>query len=204
MLPSNLRAAIAAVMPVLRGWEGKVERPFRMADLIMREKPSTVVEIGVFGGQSFIPQALALKALGQGRIYGIDPFNLKVIAEEMADYDDKVMWLKQDMNVVLTDTFTMIKELELQDYATLILAKSLDVASLFRHGDMIDILHVDGGHTEQAALNDVEAYTTAMPSGGHIWMDDTHFPSLKPALAKLEEFAELVDDFGCYGLYRVK
>jgi len=199
MLPVNVEMAIAEIVPILRGWSGKSERPYRMAKLILKENPQVVVEIGVFGGQSLIPQAMALKALGHGRIYGIDPFNSKVIKKQMAEFDDATMWLRQDMNMVLTDTLQWIKELELQNHAIVILGESKDCSTLF---DTIDILHIDGAHTEEGVMLDVNLYAKRVRSGGYIWMDDTHFPSVQPAIKELANFCDLIDDWGGYQLYR--
>jgi hypothetical protein len=52
-----------------------------MAALIRREKPSVVVEIGVFGGRSLVPQALALRENKQGVVYGIDPYTAAAATE---------------------------------------------------------------------------------------------------------------------------
>jgi predicted O-methyltransferase YrrM len=198
MLPANLRLAIIESLPLLRGWGGKGERPFRMAELVIKENPTTVVEIGVFGGQSLVPQAMALKLLNNGgRIYGIDPYSLEVIAEQLADYDDATMWLKQDMDLVRNDLLTLIKEFGLEDVVYMVRAES----SNCRYNS-IDILHIDGAHTEEGALLDVKLHATRVRPKGYIWMDDTHFPSLEPALKELETFADLVDDFGGYRLYQ--
>jgi len=199
MLPVNIEMAISEIVPILRGWAGKSERPYRMAKLILKEKPRVVVEIGVFGGQSLIPQAMALKALGQGRIYGIDPFNLNVVKQQMAALDDAAMWLRQDMNMVFTDTFQWIKELGLQNHAILILGESKDCSTLF---DTIDILHIDGAHTEEGVMLDVNLYAKRVRSGGYVWLDDSHFPSLQPAIKELANFCDLIDDWGGYQLYR--
>lgn len=172
-----------------------------MADLILKEKPNVVVEIGVFGGQSLIPMAMALKMNGAGRIYGIDPYNLAVIKGQMSEMDDKEGWLKQDMGMVLTDTFRWLKELELQDYATLILCQSQNCSTLFPLNS-IDILHIDGAHTEEGVMLDVNLYAKRVRPNGYIWMDDTHFPSLKPALSELSHFCDMVDDWGGYQLWR--
>lgn len=207
MLPANLRLAIIESMPLLRGWSGKGERPFRMAELVIKEAPKTVVEIGVFGGQSLVPQAMALKWLSgsdsikgrAGRIYGIDPYSLEVIAGQLADYDDATMWLKQDMDLVRRDLLTIIEEFGIGDVVTMLRHESRDCVTLF---DSIDILHVDGAHTEEGALLDVNLYAKRVRPKGYIWMDDTHFPSLEPALKELETFADMVDDYGGYRLYQ--
>ena len=201
MLPANLRLAIREAVPLLRGWAGKMERPYRMAELVMQERPDVVVEIGVFGGQSLIPQAMALKILGVGKIFGVDPYNLEVIEQQLAEYDDKPMWLKQNMHTVLYDTLRSINEFGVNHHAMLIIAESCDAASLF---NTIDILHIDGAHTKEGALLDVNLYAKRVRKGGYIWMDDTHFPSLIPALKELETFADLVEDFSGYRLYQHK
>jgi cephalosporin hydroxylase len=201
MLPLNLQLAIRELIPLVRGWSGKEQRLFRMAELILQERPQIVVEIGVFGGQSLIPQAMALKALGNGQIFGIDPYNLEVIKEQLADMDDRPMWLKQDMNIVRNDTLQMIRELGLEHHAILIIAESRDCPLLF---PQIDILHIDGAHTEEGVILDVRLFAKRVREGGFIWMDDTHFPSVQPALRELETFAELVDDWSGYRLYKCK
>lgn len=196
---SNLRKAIDAAQPMLRGWSGKVERPHRMAQLILNERPKTVVEIGVFGGQSLVPMAMALKALRSGKIYGIDPFNLDVILSQMAGLDCEEMWLKQNMETVRNDTIKVIDALGLRHHVVLILAESKDCSTLF---DSIDILHIDGAHTEEGALLDVNLYAKRVRQGGWVWLDDTHFPSLQPAMDELDHFCDMIEDWGGYRLYR--
>lgn len=201
-LPLNLRSAIREALPVLRGWGGKEERPYRMAELIVRQRPVTVVEIGVFGGQSLIPQAMALKVLGSGRIYGIDPFDIDVIAKELSQTDNPPQWwVKQNMNVVREDTLRAIKDFGLGRQVVMILAQSRDCSTLFQE---IDILHIDGAHSENGVMNDVNLYAKRVRRGGYIWMDDTHFPSLDKALRELEYFCDMIQDYGSYCLYRVK
>ena len=70
--------------------------------------------------------------------------------------------------------------------------------------DSIDILHIDGAHSEEAVLLDVQLYARRVRKGGYIWMDDTHFPSLQLAMRELDEFTDMVDDWGGYRLYRHK
>ena len=203
ILPGNLSAAILEVIPLLRGWTGKGARPFRMANLVVTERPQVIVEIGVFGGQSLIPMAMALKVLGEGgKIYGIDPYDIDVVTTGLSQYDSNPEWWKeQDMNAVREDTLKMIKDCGLSNQVVMILGKSSDCSFMFK---TIDILHIDGSHTEQGALDDVLNYGSKVCKGGYIWLDDTHFPSLAKALKELEHFAEMKEDYGCYRLYQVK
>lgn len=47
-----------------------------MFDLILKENPKVYVEIGVWGGSSIFPTALALKLLNNKEVvFAIDPWN---------------------------------------------------------------------------------------------------------------------------------
>ena len=145
---------------------------------------------------------MALKLLDNGgKIYGIDPYNMDVIEKELSSMDDKGLWLRQNMHTVLYDTLRSINAFGLHNHAILVIAESRDASSLF---NSIDILHIDGAHTEEGALLDVNLYAKRVKSGGYIWLDDTHFPSLAPAMKELEYIADMVDDWGGYRLYRHK
>jgi predicted O-methyltransferase YrrM len=204
MLPNNLRLAIEESRPLLRGWDGKTERSFRMAGLIAQEQPEVVVEIGVFGGASLIPMAMALKVNGHGIIYGIDPYDMELIIRELAQEDNPASWwVKQDMDVVRNDTLKAIEEFGLSEQVGMIRFESNKCHYLFEKTG-IDVLHIDGAHTEKAVMDDVKNYATKVHVGGYIWMDDTHFKSLEKPLKLLETFADCVEDYGCYRLYKVR
>jgi predicted O-methyltransferase YrrM len=58
----------------LPGWCTK-EKAYTLASLVIGTRPAVIVEVGVFGGRSFLPMALALKELGKGMAIGIDPWS---------------------------------------------------------------------------------------------------------------------------------
>jgi hypothetical protein len=72
----ELKAKISQALPFLEGWCSK-EKACAFIDLVLQEKPQTCVEIGVFGGKSLLPVAMALKSLGQGIVIGVDPWDKK-------------------------------------------------------------------------------------------------------------------------------
>ena len=43
--------------------------------------------------------------------------------------------------------------------------------------ESIDILHIDGNHTKDIALNDAKMYLPKMKKGGYIWLDDANWAS---------------------------
>lgn len=200
-LPGNLAEAIKQSLPLCRGWGDKPMRPYRMAELILKEKPKVVVEVGVFGAQSLLPQAFALKMLGEGKIYGIDPYSIEVVEEGLSDLDCPLeWWVRQDMSKVLLDTHKLIQECGVRHHVVLLIGESIDCSTLF---GSIDILHIDGAHSEKGVLLDVNLYAKRVKKGGYIWMDDTHLPSLEKALHELEHFAVMTADYGGYRLYQV-
>ena len=56
------------------GWCSIAKGEF-LVDLVLKHQPKVIVEIGVWGGRSLIPMASALKSLGEGIAYGIDPWD---------------------------------------------------------------------------------------------------------------------------------
>ena len=63
---------VRIILPSIHGW-CSYEKAEKFVETITDQKPQLCVEIGVFGGSSLIPQALALKP-HSGVIIGIDPW----------------------------------------------------------------------------------------------------------------------------------
>ena len=71
---TELFGRIAGVLPTLEGW-CDLEKANTLASAVLSLRPAVTVEIGVFGGKSLIPMALACAACGTGRVIGIDPWD---------------------------------------------------------------------------------------------------------------------------------
>ncbi len=173
-----------------------------MRNLIWKVKPDVCVEIGVFAGKSLINTALALKENGHGVVYGIDPWRkeIAILGAELT-MEDPAYWDGIDLDAVHYDCIRAIWQHELEHYAVVIRATSKDARRLIAW-DSVDILYIDGGHTEKASTYDAEIYTPCVKNGGHIWMDDTNYSSLKAAIELVERQCVLVKDFGHARLYR--
>jgi hypothetical protein len=156
---------IARVHEPLAGW-CELEKALDLVATVIALRPNVVVEIGVFGGRSLIPMALACKAIGKGRVIGIDPWSQQASAEgytgENADW-----WKKLDHESVYQGFLGTLNRLNLQSIVEIKRSKSDDVAP----PDVIDLLHVDGQHTEQA-LRDVNRFATNVRIGGFCFTDD--------------------------------
>jgi predicted O-methyltransferase YrrM len=191
----------------IAGWlDPKVAAAMRV--LILEERPGIVVEIGVYAGKSLINSALALKENGYGKIYGIDPWRTKDAVNGMAPEENVSFWANTDLNDVHTACMCAIWEHEVEDYVVIIRSRSQDCADLFDGrfdfdaNSSIDILYIDGAHSEKSSCLDVEKYLPRVCHGGFIWVDDTDYPSLKKALSLLEDECKLIRDFGRVRLYQ--
>jgi len=170
-----------------------------MRNLIWKTKPEVCVEIGVFAGKSLINTALALKENGHGIVYGIDPWRLDVALAGASP--DEFDWNKADLDAVHYDCMRAIWEHGLDRYAIVVRSDAYNARVMFRCGD-INILYVDGGHSEESSSKDVSFYLPLVAKCGHIWMDDTNYASLSKAIGIVEQQCQLVKDFGHARLYK--
>lgn len=127
------------------------------------------VEIGVYGGKSILPVALELKRNKKGIVHAIDPWSND---EATKGYygEDLDFWHTIDLEKYFRIFKKSIKEFKLTDYVNVIRASSDDAPSFTD----IDLLYIDGQHTEQA-LKDVEKYATHVKPGGYCLVDDVNW-----------------------------
>ena len=76
------------ILPTIQGW-CTIEKAAKLIELIVSNKLETCVEIGVFGGSSLVPQAMAIRYNGGGLVYGIDPWENNSALEEMVHPDHR-------------------------------------------------------------------------------------------------------------------
>lgn len=201
MIPDFLQMAVEDASMRLPGWQ-PAARCLAHVELILKVNPARVVEIGVYGGRSLIPQAMALKHLGNGgKIYGIDPWHRETAIAGVAP-GQEADWRTKDFDGIHTDFMHAVETYRVRDEVVPIRARSDQAHSLFAPGS-IDILHIDGSHAEQDAVADVVRYILRMRAGGHVWFDDSDFASTQKAISYLDSHAELVRDYEYFRLYRV-
>jgi cephalosporin hydroxylase len=200
-------AAIRLWSASAEGW-CPVERALKMAQLVIDYKPAVIVEIGVFAGGSLIPQALALKEVGTGTIYGIDPWSRQAAVEQVFT-DGKTStqeaeiaakwWTEVDLNKMHLLCMEGIWHHGLEPFAIVLRARSEHVYDLFR---TIHILYIDGSHSEVASCRDVELYLPKVSHGGFVWFDDANWATTQKALGLIEGVCDLIYDGDNYRLYR--
>lgn len=200
-VPENDRALLEEQMLKLEGW--CTPEKFRdMYDLVLKERPEVCIEIGVFGGRSLIAMLGGCRAINHGHVWGIDPYAAASGIEgyeavlDKANYD---WWAKIDYEAIYTECMRNIQRLGLAHWCTIVRETAKQAVSAFQ---TIDILHIDGNHTEEIAVSDVSLYAPLVKQGGYVWFDDINWPSTQKAVALLRQTCEEVSKRETYALYR--
>lgn len=156
---------IDALLPTLKhGW-CSMEKAGHLAATIFALRPSVVVEIGVWGGRSLLPMAMALKATGQGQMIGIDPWEP---AESVKGQEGEHLawWRSVDHELVHGYFMEHLRSLKL-DNVLIHRLRSDDVEP----PESIGVLHIDGNHGEQM-IRDVYRFASRVQPGGFCFCDD--------------------------------
>jgi cephalosporin hydroxylase len=195
----ELKGNICNVLPSIEGWCSK-EKALALIELVLEVNPNICVEIGVFGGSSLFPVASTLKFLGKGIVIGIDPWDKFECLRYYDPIRDEVQikwWSKIDMSEIYRSYLDMLKRYGLENCCMTIKAISEEAA--FYIGP-IDILYIDGNHSEIVSTKDVRLYLPKVISGGYILMNDTLWEERQEAVELLLEFCDvvkLIDDGNC-------
>lgn len=160
----------------------------RIQEVIYRAKPDVVVETGVAHGGSLILYATLFKAMGRGRVVGVDieirPHNREAIeAHELASYITLVEGSSTDPKVVK------------------------DVSDRVRPGERVMVI-LDSDHSKKHVLAELEAYhplvsvdsylvatdgimkqLADVPRGKPEWVRDNPFDAAAEFASKHPEFA---------------
>lgn len=168
-------------MEHLHGWCTKSKASI-LIDLVFLANAEKVVEVGVWGGKSLIPMAFALQNMGNGKIYGIDPWSPAASIIGMTDVN-KDWWETADHELVYQDLVKNIKRYNLSKYIELIRNDS-EGADIIEN---IDILHIDGNHSEEKSCFDAYKWVPLVRKGGFIVFDDITWGTTNKAVDWLDE-----------------
>lgn len=176
----KLKTLVFKLMEDLEGWCSN-EKAAVLIDLIFMIRPQKVVEIGVFGGKSFIPIAMALKEIGSGKVIGIDPWSRAESVVGMKG-EDADFWTRLDHDKIYRDLLIKLEKLGLENTVTLLKETSAQADPI----PDIDILHIDGNHSEISSLSDVYKWMPFVRSGGLIILNDSNWLTTKKSAASLD------------------
>jgi predicted O-methyltransferase YrrM len=176
------------------GWCCK-EKATKMMNLIYETKPDVCVEIGVFGGSSVYPMAMALKFLKKGTIHAIDPWTNNDCTVGYQENDPNYIWWNEiDLEKIYKDFNFMLKQYDIAPFCNVMRMTSEKAVNFFED-ESIDILHVDGNHSEESALLDVKMFLPKVKKGGYIWFDDADWTSTTKAILYVLDYAELDEEY---------
>ncbi len=190
------------------GW-CPLEKALDLAAVVIALRPKITVEIGVYGGKSLLPIALACEAINNGVVIGIDPWTPQASAEGYTG-ENANWWGQLDHEGIYRAFIAGVDRLGLKNRVAVERAKSDDAAV----PPVIDLVHLDGQHTEQA-IRDVKRFCSRVRIGGVVVMDDLEWvndgkPHVAMAVTELLklgyiELHRTKQSDGCWGFFqRVK
>lgn len=165
----NLFDRIEKTHDSLQGW-CSLDKAFTLASLIVAFRPAIILEIGVYGGKSLIPMALACQAVNNGIVIGVDPWSKEVAIREQTQAADRDWWSAIDLEKIRSDFMARIPELNLEKFVRIERKESRFVDP----PKAISVLHVDGSHGE-TAMYDMLKFAPRVVVGGYCVTDDTEW-----------------------------
>ena len=172
MLPSNYN--------FIHGWCTH-EKANTLMDLVYKINAALCVELGVFGGRSLLPLALASKKINtSAKVIGIDAWEAQASLEGTNDKANNDWWSNINYTEMQEYTQNLMIANNVDSIVELWKCKSRDCASKFEDTS-IDILHQDSNHSEEISCEEVELYHNKVRIGGFWVFDDTDWTTTKKA-----------------------
>jgi predicted O-methyltransferase YrrM len=202
----DLEAAILAVLPQLDGW-CTPRKALWLAGLIQNNSIRRIGEIGVYGGRSLIPMALAARGVAGSSVYAIEPWDNGVAVEHATNAGNDQWWREVDLGMIKQKFITAVLSCGLSEIVKIVELPSNDARIAFTTATKFDLLHIDGSHAEPQALADVMDWLPLVAPGGIIVLDDIGWTSVGKARDYLRTECTIIEeveeeDQCSYGAYR--
>jgi hypothetical protein len=152
--------------------------------LILARHFEQSIDIGVYRGRSFFPQALAYQILGRGTVTGIDPYSSEdAIQLDNPDLKIPLSDFAKNTNFeqIYLEVLNQINKWGLQEFGQITRSTS---EAFFQKIDLrndLKLVHVDGNHDILQTVSDVESSIPRIAAGGYLILDDVSWKSLSPA-----------------------
>lgn len=166
-----------------------------------QREPIRCAEVGVYGGRSLIAIALGLRDRGLGGfVLGIDPYSPTVAAAD-AESEKAAEWWRSNAELEKAHAVCLssIEQLRLSEWCAVARTEGWRLAQLLSG---LALAHIDGAHSEAAAMRDVQAFLPTVRSGGMVVLDDADWASLQPAVSWLSNSCDLVSREPTYSVFR--
>lgn len=169
----DLHHKIRRIIDTVPGW-CTYEKACVLAELVTTYKPKIYVEIGVFGGRSLFPIALAMKEINFGQCIGIDPWTKDACMEDMHEPANRDWWSNVNLDSIYDEFVRNFERLDIARRCGYYRAKSADLVGDFTDGS-IGMLHIDGNHSSKPAMEDARLWLPKVEPNGVIVLDDINW-----------------------------
>lgn len=186
---------IRHILPHLEGW-CSVRKALWLAELITTHHCRVILEIGVYGGRSLIPMALAARSNGPAVVYGIEPWSNEVAVAQPTSPENDDWWRKVDLKEIKSRFLATVLEWDLIETVKLVELPSGEARAAFQSGSMsgFDLIHIDGSHAEGQALADVTQWLPLLKPGGIFVLDDILWETVSKARDYLRRNLTVVEE----------
>jgi predicted O-methyltransferase YrrM len=196
--------AIEHAITSLEGW-CTLRKAEMLADLIETHDCDAALEVGICCGRSLIPMALTMKHLGRGYVIGVDPWSNQEATKIAISVEHDRWWSDVDFVRIKRSFFAGLLTFGVLPFVK-ILELNSEQAFAALADQKFDLIHIDGGHSEEQAYRDVANWSTLLDSGGILVMDDIQWETVKKAhawiLEHYEALQEVSEGGNSYGAYR--
>jgi hypothetical protein len=154
----------------VEGWNGNHPSLNRLVETV---GPRTVVDVGVWKGQSTITLARAMKrAAIDGCVIAVDTF---LGSLEHWNREQELFRRHNAMPDIFSAFMSNVYTADVQDYVIPLPQTSVSAAQILtRMGITAALVHIDAAHEYQEVLRDAEEYWNIVEAGGYLMGDDYH------------------------------
>lgn len=186
MIPLHTKLSKFVRDDVMPGWSD-LEKAQRLASMVVAIRADVSIELGVYGGRSFLGLAAAHCAMAHGTAIAVDPWS-NAAATEGYIGENQTFWKNNPLEQIYQGFLKNMRDAEVMHRVQVLRQKSDDVTPPSK----IDILHVDGQHTQQAVV-DVQRFAINVRVGGFAVMDDVTWANGgdQPVMRAVDELKRL-------------
>lgn len=156
----------SAVFDHVRGSWCTEQKARLLIELVVVTRPAVCVEIGAFSGSATLPILAALRHVGSGHAYVIEPWsNEEAVRGLPPDDANAAWWSTVDMATVRAQFDEMLETWALAAWCEVLAQASAAAAPRL---PPIDLLHLDGNFSQEGAQRDSDDYVPKVVPGGHV------------------------------------
>jgi hypothetical protein len=203
-LPDDLRSLVVNNFNCVPSGFCSEEKAIKLAEVVWTLKPKWSVEIGVFGGKSFIPISTAVLYIdhnrGNHRAFGVDIWEANVAADQYQNTPHENYWGNQSVhNFVRDQAFQAVKKL--RTHSVQLYVSTSEEASLCFNDEEVGLCHIDGNHSELHVHRDLNSWWPKIQTGGVIVLDDLGWIPEK-AVNWVKERSSLICEVGSSAFFK--